>query len=410
MGNNSISKAYFIGSIFVLIGFVVQDFFKPAQTIGILCISLTWILTFNYKSKFDKIIKSPLAIAFIGIYIMYLLSMTYTHNQVVGWENLLLKVSILIFPVVIFSTNFLSQLRRIYLLKLFATLMVVTAAMDLTLSFLDYNQSMNSNVFYYTKLTHILPLQPHYISCYYSFAIFSLIYFIATGSRYRLIMGFAILLLLVSILLLSSRAYLLIFPFVSGVSFILLLKNNFLTRAHIFIMLSVFALIIVGVLVSPEISKRINDAIVELKVINEENPKKQTNPRVYLWKGAMDIISKKPLLGYGIGDAKEQLNITLKDKDAFFWNGTSNYHITSRNYNSHNQYLEIWAQIGVLGFLLIVFVLLYPFFLKDQHPLFLIFLALLGLGLFTESMLERQAGVVFFAFMYPLLSGLKKQQ
>jgi hypothetical protein len=40
--------------------------------------------------------------------------------------------------------------------------------------------------------------------------------------------------------------------------------------------------------------------------------------------------------------------------------------------------------------------------------LFLIFVGLTLIGFLTESMLERQAGVVMFAFMYPLLSSLKK--
>ena len=52
--------------------------------------------------------------------------------------------------------------------------------------------------------------------------------------------------------------------------------------------------------------------------------------------------------------------------------------------------------------------MIYPFLLKNTHPLFLIFVALTFIGCLTESMFERQAGVLLFAFIYPILAGLKR--
>jgi O-antigen ligase len=106
-------------------------------------------------------------------------------------------------------------------------------------------------------------------------------------------------------------------------------------------------------------------------------------------------------LGYGVGDAKKILIDTFKEKNIPF---------SGNKWNFHNQYLQSWTEVGILGVLLLMFMLLRPFFEKGQHPLFLIFLGLTLIGFMTESMLERQSGVVFFAFMYPLLSGLRGKE
>ena len=101
-----------------------------------------------------------------------------------------------------------------------------------------------------------------------------------------------------------------------------------------------------------------------------------------------------------MGDAKEELNLSMIETNSPF---------SGRSLNFHNQYLQSWAQVGIFGFLLLLFAIVGPLFTKNQHPLFLMFIGLTSVGLLTESMFERQSGVLFFAFMYPLLLGLRKK-
>jgi hypothetical protein len=70
-------------------------------------------------------------------------------------------------------------------------------------------------------------------------------------------------------------------------------------------------------------------------------------------------------------------------------------------YNFHNQYLETLVRQGIVGLLLLCVILLVPF-LKDKdglRPLFMVCL-LLPLFFLTESVLERQAGIIFFCLLY----------
>ena len=390
-------------------GLFMQDFFKIPLTGGIIILGLCWIFTFAYKEKFQALLKQPVAIAFIALYFLHLLSMIYTENHVEGWNDLRLKITLFLLPLFMMSTRLVLREQRIFLLKFFAVLMMLMAGADLALSLSEYLISFNYDEFYYVKLTHILASKPHYVAWYYSFAIFISLYQILTGKKWRYLWLLGFTLLLISLLLLSSRAYIMAFIIVFSVSAVKWAKTNVISRSAWGKILLAFSMFIGALFLLPNTNARINDGIVEVQKLLGSDTHKQTNPRIPLWKYGLKIIADQPVFGYGAGDAKQVLNEALKESDFKMWNGQRNVSISEKNLNFHNQYLQTWAEVGILGLLLLIFLMIRPFFLKDQHPLFLIFLGLTIIGFLTESMLERQAGVVFIAFMYPLLSGLKNK-
>ena len=394
------SKYYFFACISIVIGLLTQDFFKIPLTGGMIAIGLTWIFSFSLKDKLKNLFHKPLALSLMLFYLLHLMSMIYTENTSVGWNDLLLKISIFLLPLFMMSSSFISYQKRFQVLKVFALLMMVMAASDLVLSFLDYRERGNSNAFFYVGLTHFLPGQPHYVSWYYSMALFISLYHILNGCNKKFLWGLGSLLLIISLVLLTSRAFYIAFSVVFLASVIKAFKSSFLSKQNLGLIFLSLGLFVIGIISIPNTSKRINDTKNEVKSLMGTSAK-YTNPRIYLWKHAAEIIAEEPLLGYGVGDAKKALINTFKVKNIPF---------SGNNYNFHNQYLQSWAEIGILGVILLMFMLLRPFFEKGQHPLFLIFLGLTLIGFMTESMLERQAGVVFFAFMYPLLSGLRGKE
>ena len=405
-----ISFYYFLACSSFVLGLFMQDFFKIPLTGGIIVLGLSWIFTFAYKEKFQALLKQPTAIAFITLYLLHLLSTIYTENHAEGWNDIRLKITLFLLPLFMMSTRVLLSEQRIFLLKFFAVLMMLMAGADLALSLSEYLINASPEAFYYTKLTHILASKPHYVAWYYSFAMFIALYHLLTSNKWGALWIFGFILLLTSLLLLSSRAYIMAFSIVFSVSFVKWVKVNAISNlAWIKLLFAVF-LFFGALFVIPKTNLRINEAFIELQKLFGADIHKQTNPRVYLWECALDVIVEKPILGHGVGDAKAQLNSALKDCDAKFWNGERNVPISERNYNFHNQFLQTWAEVGILGLLLLIFLMIRPFYHKDQHPLFLIFLGLTFIGFLTESMLERQAGVVLIAFMYPLLSGLKNKK
>lgn len=394
------SKYYFFACISIIVGILTQDFFKIPLTGGIIAIGLVWIFSFSFTEKLHAMIRQPMAIVMMLFYLLHLFSMIYTENSLEGWNDLLLKVSLFLLPLFMMSTSFISNHKRLLVLKVFALLMMFMAASDLVLSYLDYRVSGNSDAFFYVGLTHFIPRQPHYVSWYYSISLFISLYHILNGCNKKFLWGLGSLLLTISLVLLSSRAFYIAFSVVFLASVLKAFNSSFLSKQNLALIFLGMGLFVIGIISIPNTSKRINDAKNEVKSLMGTSTR-YTNPRIYLWKHSAEIIAEEPLLGYGVGDAKKALINTFKVKNIPF---------SGNNYNFHNQYLQSWAEVGILGVLLLMFMLLRPFFLKGQHPLFLIFLGLTLIGFMTESMLERQAGVVFFAFMYPLLSGLREKE
>lgn len=79
--------------------------------------------------------------------------------------------------------------------------------------------------------------------------------------------------------------------------------------------------------------------------------------------------------------------------------------------NFHNQYIQVFAELGFIGFLVLIIILLISLKKAVKHKDFLhITFAVLMISLFlTESFLWRQRGVVFFTVFYCLFNANKKE-
>lgn len=393
------SKYYFFACLSIIVGILTQDFFKIPLTGGIIVIGLVWIFSFSFSEKLQALIRQPMAIVMMLIYLLHLFSMTYTENSLEGWNDLLLKVSLFLLPLFMMSSSFISNHKRLLVLKVFALLMMFMAASDIILSSIRYIETSRSEVFFYVELTHFLPRQPHYVSWYYSFAVFIAAHQVLTNQGKKLWWLAGMGLLLISLVLLSSRIFYIAFLVVFLASVIKVFNSSFLSKQNLGLIILALGLFITGIISIPNTSSRIIDAKNEFESFVGVSSK-HTNPRAHLWNQGIQLILKKPILGYGVGDARGLLTKSFEGNKSDFFKA---------NHNFHNQYLQSWAEVGILGIILLLVLMVTPFFQNNKHPLFLVFLGLTFIGFLTESMLERQAGVLFFAFMYPLLCGLKPE-
>jgi O-antigen ligase len=124
------------------------------------------------------------------------------------------------------------------------------------------------------------------------------------------------------------------------------------------------------------------------------------NIRLIKWENGLELVSKSPIFGYGIGDAKSELIEQYKSNG--FQTGVENA------YNSHNQYIDILLQTGLFG-LLIMFGLFYTIFsnkLKNRFELKLIAFVFV-ISFFTESILGRHWGIISFVLFISFVSKYK---
>nr|WP_146897885.1 O-antigen ligase family protein [Adhaeribacter aerolatus] len=122
-------------------------------------------------------------------------------------------------------------------------------------------------------------------------------------------------------------------------------------------------------------------------------------PRLIQWSCAFDILDANQawLQGVGTGDVKPLLQACYQDKK--FWG-----HLY--NYNLHNEFLEEMTRHGLVGLVLLLLTLTFPLVLaiKRTHLLYMYFLLIFTFACITESILNRQKGVIFYAFFNALLA------
>lgn len=119
--------------------------------------------------------------------------------------------------------------------------------------------------------------------------------------------------------------------------------------------------------------------------------------RVEYIKASLNIIKENPLVGVGTGD--------IADAFANYYEETDSKLLPEYRFRSHNQYLAIAVAFGIVGLLWYLFALLYPAVAdkRNRNYLYLIFMFIMMLSMFTEDTLETQIGVTLFAFFNSFL-------
>jgi O-antigen ligase len=121
--------------------------------------------------------------------------------------------------------------------------------------------------------------------------------------------------------------------------------------------------------------------------------------RVYQFRMFTEFLKEDPIFlkGFGLNASLNKLLAKEKQYNLYPGYGTFNF---------HNQYIQVFAELGVIGFILLVFILFINLKNAFKNKDFLhIAFAILMLSLFlTESFLWRQRGVVFFTVFYCLFN------
>jgi O-antigen ligase len=118
--------------------------------------------------------------------------------------------------------------------------------------------------------------------------------------------------------------------------------------------------------------------------------------RIEFTKAAVAIIKDNPWFGVGAGNWKEEFkNTYIKNKSK----------LKEGLYaSSHNQYLNYMVKFGITGFIIIMFLIIFPVVKTRAYNdlLFLIFLVFLFFANFADSNFESHMGSSFFIFFYCL--------
>jgi O-antigen ligase len=117
-----------------------------------------------------------------------------------------------------------------------------------------------------------------------------------------------------------------------------------------------------------------------------------TGERLIAWQGSIEVIKNNLLLGVGPGNEKDHLTEYYKSKNAIL--------NAELKLDSHQQFFQTTMAAGILGGLLLLFLFVYIFHqgIKSKDYYILGFGIIFFCFALTESMLERQLGIVPFTF------------
>lgn len=148
----------------------------------------------------------------------------------------------------------------------------------------------------------------------------------------------------------------------------------------------------------PGLYSRLSETLFEYQQYkNAHNPNGGSlSQRIEYTKASLYLIKKHPVFGVGTGDipsayqqAYDELSSPLEPQF---------------RHKAHNQYLSITVGFGVVGLLVFLIVLLYPYLASKMNRTYLytVFLVILLISMFPEDTIESQAGVSFYAFFNSL--------
>jgi hypothetical protein len=336
-------------------------------------------------------------------------------------KELPLLVFPLCFSVILLSRALISKVIRIYSYG-----MVAYGLFYIVKALFRYIETTNSDVFFYHELV-TKEVNAIYISAMASVAFF---YFLGQNQKKRKHYT-ALVFLLLFVMLLSSKNIIIIDVIIAAIYYGFYAPISH--KAKVIAIVGVLAAVVaigyfskINGRITAELKAPIKERSVE-GINNVTISEAYTLPRflpndyfngtafrVYQLRIFTEMMQEgtTALTGYGLNASL----VRVKEKGVQYnvYQGKDNeegYHML----NFHNQYIEIFADIGVFGF--IIFIGIQAINLKNgfrREDFVHIAFAVLMISLFlTESFLWRQRGVVFFTMLYCLfnsnLSGYTKR-
>ena len=360
---------------------------------------LNWLLSRQFKSKLKRLLN-PLTIIFSSVYFIHLIGLLYSTNIMEGLRDIETKLTLFLFPLLLFSVPFKDYfLEKRKLLKAFIAGCFIASLYCLICSIYVYFTT-GENTFAYEDLSAFLFSHPGYQAMYMAFAFFTLIHYQLFSDETPLFSKTINLILgsffLVMVFLFTSRTVVL------G-TILLALITTLIISIRKFGVLKAFGITSFSGILLVGIMWLVPASQIRMKVVidsfqSESTVKAKPNVRIAIWNSAIDVIKFNPIIGTGTGDPQEHLMSSYKKNN-----------ITKailKNYNAHNQFLQTTIALGAIGLIILLLNFVVPIILgfKKGDYLLLMFLFLFIIFSMTESSLEKQQGVLYYAFFNSLLA------
>jgi O-antigen ligase len=362
-------------------------------------LALSWLVDFRWKKKWDAIRSSGWFWAMALFYGLYALSMLWTDDKAAGNMSLQVKLGMFIYPLVLVSEKFDARETRRLFLAFLAGLLAAGLFMLGRAGYIWINEDRNA--FFYQAFTERM-VHPSYLAMYYCLGIMLLFHGILLqnipAKPWKIVAAALCIFFVVIMLFLASKLGLLSLAlivagyvvyaiirfkrWVVGILSLVLLAGGFFTAMQLF----------------PGFRERITNLTSALSSDAPIDPAETESNRVRLliWNADATIIASNPL-GVGAGDVQQALQqeYTIRGMT-----GAADKHL-----NAHSQFFQTTIATGWAGLAAFLLIVAGPVVwgLRNRYGFAVLFGLLFLFNCLPESMLEVQAGTLYFGFFYSLL-------
>lgn len=393
------------------------------NNLSIVLLIVWWLSTGKFGLKWAQLVKSKWVWSFIFFYFTIITLALWSSGLEETATEAVQKISLLLFPIILatsgpLSPNTITLIKRGFVYSCF-TILVISLIVALfhfnandtiqnfdpeTGASFDQLHPKVTNVWMHLSYIQVLKwidLHPTYFSLYLAFCLVILVNERPTRKSLNVIHQVMSVVISIFIIFLASRMAIL----VVGLCLITILINNVREKKkHSALQVSVLVLTLIFVLWINPVSKfrLIEEPVHTDYQLNQGTTMwNSVNYRLLEWKASLAVIWKSPILGMGPHEAQEAMN-------SFYQH--FNQSTINLNYNAHNQYLQTWMELGLIGLIGLLTCIFLPLLhdTKGSHVAFVLIFSVMCL---TESLLERQKGIVFFAFFQSvMMCGQKRDQ
>lgn len=389
-----ISLGLFLASLPLPFGFINITF-------GLFILSC--ILSYKeLKFNLNKTILLP-----IGYYLLCVISLFFSIDQHETGKYLSKGIFFLIIPLCFLFLPKINLKRRNFIFDIFSYAMVMGSIFYLIRATYRFMTTGDSDYFFYHALV-TLEVNAIYISLFIGMAF---IYLLNKLPK-KIYDYISLFILFAFLVLLSSKNVIVITLIGTLISIFRLVKVN--KTKSILLILLVAA--ITSIPLSQKLYERfesefkdtrenvvLDNGIINVSLKNAWNQEQFNHNhyfngsafRIYQARIFKEIISNnhRYISGYGSSAVQPKIReVQLED-------GLYDYYL---DLNFHNQYLQSFATLGILGFLILLLFQLIDWIksFKQKDILFFYFTLLTTSIMFTESLFERQRGIVFFVILF----------
>lgn len=379
---------------------------------GFVSVSVIWffLLCFYNGSFFAKdFLRAYYILLFpILLYFSYLIGLLCSSNLEIGVDIIIRKIHLVLLPlafIIVSKKMFRKELHiilAVFLMTcLLSTLICLLSAIGNVIKFNSLGLQQG-NVHYYYFVSHLLAkplgMSPVYLSLYCNFALLIALESPFIGKKiYKTFVGFY---LAVFIILCGSNAGI--------VSMCMIGILWLLNMGHKKILLSaVIALILTSILLFAYNQSLFKEALLNSFRFSYSNERGTLSDykanRLVIWESAIEGIKENPIVGHGTGDGQKVLERKFREKTLFN---------EQRDFlNAHNEFLSNVLDVGILGLLILIAMLVVPFIqaIKAKDAIGIGFILIVATFFCIESVLLRQKAIVFFSFFYSAIFSVRRE-